>query len=210
MTASYRANGYSRLSLGTRSSARRAVQLQARNFADMRTEVDSAERGCCSFCIIMSITYVIQVNNICYGPLLCKPWRLCSLERAANFMKPLHLAISRPGSKDGPTLSNAPMPGGTQERRKKRKSEEIRLEALSLRRAKDVSKIQEDVLNRAVVILKVTPLAQESLDKLKSSVEQLYEFATAIGGDIARLGDERVIIAPPGVKVEKSRIETSN
>ncbi|TLY10071.1 MAG: DUF552 domain-containing protein, partial [Thaumarchaeota archaeon] len=31
--------------------------------------------------------------------------------------------------------------------------------------------------------------------------EQLYEFATAIGGDIARLGDERVVITPPGVKI---------
>ena len=125
-------------------------------------------------------------------------------------MTPLHLAISRLGSNDDPTLSDEPMSVGTQERRKKRKSEEIRLGALALRRAKDVSKIQEDVLNRTVVILKVTPLAQESLDELKSSVEQLYEFATAIGGDIARLGDERVIIAPPGVKVEKSRIATSN
>jgi len=158
----------------------------------------------------MSITYVIQVNNICYGLLLRKPRFLCRLERAANFMTPLHLAISRPGSRDDSTLSNEPMSGGTQERRKRRKSEEIRLEALALRRAKDVSKIQEDVLNRTVVILKVTPLAQESLDKLKSSVEQLYEFATAIGEDIARLGDERVIIAPQGVKVEKSRIVTSN
>ena len=176
----------------------------------MCTEVDSAERRCCSFCNIMSITYVIQVNNTCYGPLLCKPWLLCRLERAANSMTPLHLAISRLGSNDDPTLSDEPMSVGTQERRKKRKSEEIRLEALALRRAKDVSKIQEDVLNRTVVILKVTPLAQESLDELKSSVEQLYEFATAIGGDIARLGNERVIIAPPGVKVEKSRIATSN
>jgi uncharacterized protein len=32
-------------------------------------------------------------------------------------------------------------------------------------------------------------------------VEQLYEFATSVGGDIARLGDERVVITPPGVKI---------
>ena len=65
----------------------------------------------------------------------------------------------------------------------------------------EIPKIQEDVTKKTIIILKVTPLAQKSVDELKSSVEQLYEFATAIGGDIARLGDERVVITPPGVKI---------
>jgi SepF-like predicted cell division protein (DUF552 family) len=93
------------------------------------------------------------------------------------------------------------MSGVIQERRMEGKSKEILLKALQLRSVEDISKIQEDVTNKTIVILKVTPLAQKSLDELKSSVEQLYEFATSIGGDIARLGDERVVITPPGVKI---------
>jgi hypothetical protein len=81
------------------------------------------------------------------------------------------------------------------------KSKEILLKALALRSVEDIPKIQEDVTNQTIVILKVTPLAQKSLDELKSSVEQLYEFATSVGGDIARLGDERVVITPPGVRI---------
>ena len=91
--------------------------------------------------------------------------------------------------------------GTVQERRVEGKSQEILLKALALRSVEDIPKIQEDVTNKTIVILKVTPLAQKSLDELKSSVEQLYEFATAVGGDIARLGDERVVITPPGVKI---------
>lgn len=91
--------------------------------------------------------------------------------------------------------------GIVQERRVEGKSKEILLKALALRSVEDIPKIQEDVTNKTIVILKVTPLAQKSLDELKSSVEQLYEFATAVGGDIARLGDERVVITPPGVKI---------
>lgn len=80
-------------------------------------------------------------------------------------------------------------------------NKDILLKALALRSIDEIPKIQEDVTNRTIVILKVTPLAQKSLEELKSSVEQLYEFATAVGGDIARLGDERVVITPPGVKI---------
>jgi SepF-like predicted cell division protein (DUF552 family) len=93
------------------------------------------------------------------------------------------------------------MAGVIQEGRMEGKSKEILLKALALRSVEDIAKIQEDVTNKTIVILKVTPLAQKSLDELKSSVEQLYEFATSVGGDIARLGDERVVITPPGVKI---------
>ncbi|MDA4128026.1 MAG: cell division protein SepF [Thaumarchaeota archaeon] len=81
------------------------------------------------------------------------------------------------------------------------KGDGILLKALALRSIEDIQKIQEDVAKKTIVILKVTPLAQKNVDELKSSVEQLYEFATSIGGDIARLGDERVVITPPGVKI---------
>lgn len=93
------------------------------------------------------------------------------------------------------------MSGVLQERRMEGKSKEILLKALALKSVEDIPKIQEDVANKTIVILKVTPLAQKSLDELKSSVEQLYEYATSVGGDIARLGDERVVITPPGVKI---------
>ena len=100
-----------------------------------------------------------------------------------------------------PRRNNHQMSGVMQERKLEGKNKEILLKALALRSIEDIPKIQEDVTNKTIVILKVTPLAQKSLDELKSSVEQLYEFATSVGGDIARLGDERVVITPPGVRI---------
>ncbi len=75
------------------------------------------------------------------------------------------------------------------------------LKALQLRNAEDLQKIQQDVAHRTIIILRVTPLAQKSVEDLKSVVEQLYEFVTSIGGDIARLGEERIVITPPGVRI---------
>jgi SepF-like predicted cell division protein (DUF552 family) len=78
---------------------------------------------------------------------------------------------------------------------------DILLKAIQLRSIDEIPKIQEDVAKRMIIILRVTPLAQKDVDELKSAVEQLYEFATSIGGDIARLGEERVVITPPGVRI---------
>ncbi|MDA4122997.1 MAG: cell division protein SepF [Thaumarchaeota archaeon] len=78
---------------------------------------------------------------------------------------------------------------------------EILLKALQLKSVDEIPKIQEDVAKRVIVILRVTPLAQKNVEELKGAVEQLYEFATSIGGDIARLGEERVVITPPGVRI---------
>jgi len=89
----------------------------------------------------------------------------------------------------------------------KEKDGEIFLKALQLRSADDIQKIQEDVAKRMIIILRVTPLAQKSVEELKTSVEQLYEFATSIGGDIARLGEERIVITPPGVRIWRGSLD---
>jgi SepF-like predicted cell division protein (DUF552 family) len=80
-------------------------------------------------------------------------------------------------------------------------SGDMLLKALQLRNADDLQRIQQDVANRTIVILRVTPLAQKSVEDLKTVVEKLYEFVTSIGGDIARLGEERIVITPPGVRI---------
>jgi SepF-like predicted cell division protein (DUF552 family) len=81
------------------------------------------------------------------------------------------------------------------------KGTDILLKAIPLRSIDEIAKVQEDVTKKTIVILRVTPLAQKNVDELKQAIEQLYEFATSIGGDIARLGDERVVITPPGVRI---------
>ncbi|MFQ6134682.1 MAG: cell division protein SepF [Nitrososphaerales archaeon] len=81
------------------------------------------------------------------------------------------------------------------------KDDKIYLKAFPLRALEELPKIKDDVSNRMIIILRVTPLAQKNVEDLKEAIEELYDFATSIGGDIARLGEERVVITPPGVKI---------
>jgi hypothetical protein len=77
------------------------------------------------------------------------------------------------------------------------------VKSITLRDLTDIEEVKHDVKKHNVVIIRVTPLAQKSIDELKKAVEELYKFAQSIEGDIARLGEERIVITPPGVKVWK-------
>ncbi|MGH9991132.1 MAG: cell division protein SepF [Nitrososphaera sp.] len=77
----------------------------------------------------------------------------------------------------------------------------VYLKALTLRDVTDISAIKEDIKKHMILILRVTPLAQKDVEELRKVVEELYSYSQSTGGDIARLGEERIVVTPPGVKI---------
>ncbi len=77
------------------------------------------------------------------------------------------------------------------------------LKAITIRDPSDIHSIKEDIKKDMILILRVTPLAQKDVDKLRKVVEELYTIAKNSNADIARLGEERIIVTPPGVKIWK-------
>ncbi len=77
----------------------------------------------------------------------------------------------------------------------------VYLKALTLRDVSDISAIKDDIKKHMILILRVTPLAQKDVEELRKVVEDLYSYSQSTGGDIARLGEERIVITPPGVKI---------
>ncbi|RLI20811.1 cell division protein SepF [Candidatus Bathyarchaeota archaeon] len=75
------------------------------------------------------------------------------------------------------------------------------LKALPLRNLSDIETIKKEVKSGNILIVKVTPLARKSVEDVKKAVNELCDFTEDVGGDIARLGEERVVICPSGVKI---------
>ena len=75
------------------------------------------------------------------------------------------------------------------------------LKAITIRDSSDIHTINEDIKKGMVLILRVTPLAQKDVKKLRKLVEELYVIARDSNADIARLGEERIIVTPPNVKI---------
>ena len=85
----------------------------------------------------------------------------------------------------------------------------VYLKALPLRSLDDVSVVKEEVKSGNILILRVSPLAKKSVEDVKQAVNQLCEFAESIGGDIARLGEERVVVTPSSVRIWREKTTTS-
>ena len=74
------------------------------------------------------------------------------------------------------------------------------LKAITIRDPSDIHSIKEDIKKGMILILRVTPLAQKDVEKLRKVVEELYVISRDYN---ARLGEERIIVTPPRIKIWK-------
>ncbi len=81
------------------------------------------------------------------------------------------------------------------------------LKAITIRDSSDIHSIKEDIKKGMILILRVTPLAQKDVEQLRKLVEELYSVAKSSDAEIARLGEERIIVTPSGVKIWKPDYE---
>lgn len=75
------------------------------------------------------------------------------------------------------------------------------LKAIPLRDLSDVEVIKHELKLGNIIILKITPLARKSIEDVKIAVNELSSFTKSVGGDIASLGEERVVIVPNSVRI---------
>ncbi len=75
------------------------------------------------------------------------------------------------------------------------------VKALPLQELDDVDAIKAEIGGGNVLIVRITPLAKKSVDETKLAITELTDHVKSIGGDIARLGEERIVITPPGVRI---------
>jgi SepF-like predicted cell division protein (DUF552 family) len=81
----------------------------------------------------------------------------------------------------------------------------IYVKAFPLREPTDVPRIKAEIIEGNILIVKITPIAKRSVEETKSAIGELVDFVKSIQGDIARLGEERIVMTPPTVKVWRGR-----
>jgi uncharacterized protein len=79
------------------------------------------------------------------------------------------------------------------------------LKAMPLRDLADLEEVKNQVKAGNIIILKITPLANKNIADVSRAVNELYSFAEEINGDIARLGDERIVVCPPKIKIWREK-----
>lgn len=79
------------------------------------------------------------------------------------------------------------------------------LRAMPLRSLDDLDLIKDEVTKGNILILRITPLANKNIEEVKQAVNDLYEFTESKNGDIARLGEERIVICPEKIKIWRDK-----
>ncbi|MDQ1279852.1 MAG: uncharacterized protein QG670_1114 [Thermoproteota archaeon] len=89
----------------------------------------------------------------------------------------------------------------------KETANKIYLKALSIQETSDVDSVRTELEAGNIVIARITPLARKSVDDARQAVDELCAFIKELGGDIARLGEERLVITPPSIKIWRKSSE---
>ena len=83
------------------------------------------------------------------------------------------------------------------------------LRAMPLRSLDDLDLIKDEVTKGNILILRITPLASKNIEEVKHAVNDLYDFTESKKGDIARLGEERIVICPEKIKIWRDKTPSS-
>lgn len=81
----------------------------------------------------------------------------------------------------------------------------IYLKALALHSPEDADRIKDEIRSGNIVIIRIGPLVEKSAEDAKRVVNELSEFVASVGGDIARLGEERIILTPPSIQIWREK-----
>ena len=83
----------------------------------------------------------------------------------------------------------------------------IYLKAIPLKKFEDIELIKIELKAGNIVISNISPLARENIDDLKEAIVSLSEYVVQLEGDIARLGEERVVLTPKNVKIWRTNLD---
>jgi SepF-like predicted cell division protein (DUF552 family) len=114
----------------------------------------------------------------------------------------------KPAPTSNPTPETQPAPAAPAEN--KETNTKTYLKAMPLRDLADLESVKAEVKNGNILILKITPLANKNILDVSRAVNELYAFAEEIGGDIARLGEERIVICPPKIRIWREKTPVQN
>jgi SepF-like predicted cell division protein (DUF552 family) len=79
------------------------------------------------------------------------------------------------------------------------------LKAFPLQDFSETENIKDEITKGNIVILRITPLASKNVEEVKKTINELCAFVNSFGGDIARLGAERIVICPPHTRIWREK-----
>lgn len=84
--------------------------------------------------------------------------------------------------------------------------EPIYVKSMELRSLVDVQEVAEELRNGNIVIIEISTLMNQDPDELKRAIDQIKGISQAIGGDVGRLTESKVITTPRFVNIQFKKV----
>jgi len=81
----------------------------------------------------------------------------------------------------------------------------VYIKPLILNSLEELDKVKGELESGNIVIIRLTPLFDIDLDDVKRVVRNLKKFAEKIDGDVASLGEDRIVVTPSQVKIWREK-----
>ncbi len=81
----------------------------------------------------------------------------------------------------------------------------VYLKTLTLNSLEELDKIKGELETGNIAIIRLTPLLDKDLDDVKRAVRKLKKIIEEIDGDIASLGEDRIVVTPSRVKIWREK-----
>ncbi|MEM2878744.1 MAG: cell division protein SepF [Candidatus Hadarchaeales archaeon] len=80
--------------------------------------------------------------------------------------------------------------------------EPIYIKSIEMRSLLDVQEIAEELKNGNIMVIEISALMSQNPEELKRAIDQIKGICHAIGGNVGRLTDSKVIATPKFVSIE--------
>jgi len=90
-----------------------------------------------------------------------------------------------------------------------KEGKEIYVKAFKLRSLEDLDRVKAELKSGNILIVRFTPLAEKSIEDVKAAISELQDFVLSVNGDIARLGEDRIVVTPKTIKIWREKTTIS-
>ena len=85
------------------------------------------------------------------------------------------------------------------------KAKKIPIHVEKLQEYADSGRIQQKLRDGVVMMVKVKDLKEKNLPELKRAIERIKRTCSAVGGDIAGVGNDWIIVSPANAKIDRTK-----
>jgi len=115
------------------------------------------------------------------------------------------LFVKREGRKEEAAHSDLDLEEYEEELREEEEGAKMYIKTAELEGLNDVRELKKEIYAGNILILDISQTKKDKV-LVEKAIKDLKMAASDVGGDIAGIGDDQVIVAPKGVKIERKKL----